>query len=87
MALQVRKKDDHKIYAMKILKKERVLQRKQYEHTLSERRILERIDHPFIVSLRFAFQTEHKLYMVFGALLLLLLLLSLVLATVAVVWS
>ncbi len=55
-----------KIYAMKILKKERVLQRKQYEHTLSERRILESIDHPFIVSLRFAFQTEHKLYMVFG---------------------
>lgn len=51
---------------MKVLKKEKVLQRKQYEHTLSERRILERIDHPFIVSLRFAFQTEHKLYMVFG---------------------
>lgn len=28
--------------------------------------ILENIDHPFIVSLRFAFQTKHKLYMVFG---------------------
>jgi len=50
---------------MKILKKEMVLKRKQYEHTLSERRILENIDHEFIVSLRFAFQTEHKLYMVF----------------------
>lgn len=62
----MRKRDDDKIYAMKVLKKERVLQRKQYEHTVSERRILERIDHPFIVSLRFAFQTEHKLYMVFG---------------------
>jgi serum/glucocorticoid-regulated kinase 2 len=61
----VRKKDDERIYAMKILKKEMVLKRKQYEHTLSERRILENIDHPFIVSLRFAFQTEHKLYMVF----------------------
>jgi hypothetical protein len=45
---------------MKALKKEQVLKRKQYEHTLSERRILENIDHPFIVSLRFAFQTEHK---------------------------
>jgi serine/threonine protein kinase len=64
---QVRKRDDSKIYAMKVLKKEKVLQRKQYDHTMSERRILERIDHPFIVSLRFAFQTEHKLYMVFGA--------------------
>ena len=50
---------------MKILKKEMVIKRKQYEHTLSERRILENIDHPFIVSLRFAFQTEHKLYMIF----------------------
>jgi hypothetical protein len=47
--------------------------------TRSARRILERIDHPFIVSLRFAFQTEHKLYMVFGALLLLVLLLLLLL--------
>ncbi|CAE7924482.1 pkgB, partial [Symbiodinium sp. KB8] len=63
--VQVRKKDDGKIYAMKILKKEMILKRKQYEHTLSERRVLENIDHPFIVSLRFAFQSEHKLYMVF----------------------
>ena len=90
-AAQVRKSEDGRIYAMKILKKEMVLRRKQFEHTLSERRILANIDHPFIVSLRFAFQvcacasppartecdgnpaharapqTEHKLYMVFGA--------------------
>ena len=52
---------------MKILKKEMVIKRKQFEHTLSERRILETLTHPYIVSLRFAFQTEHKLYMVFGA--------------------
>ena len=53
---------------MKILKKEMVVKRKQYDHTLSERRILESINHPFIVSLRYAFQSELKLYMVFGAL-------------------
>lgn len=63
--VMVRKKDNNQIYAMKILKKEMVLRRMQYEHTLSERRILENIDHPYIVSLRFAFQSEHKLYMVF----------------------
>jgi len=63
--VQVRHKTDGGIYAMKILKKEMVLKRKQYEHTLSERRILEGIAHPFIVSLRYAFQTDHKLYMVF----------------------
>lgn len=50
---------------MKVLKKEQVIRRKQYEHTMTERRILEEIDHPFIVSLRYAFQTTQKLYMVF----------------------
>lgn len=65
---QVRKISDGKVYAMKILKKEMVVKRKQYDHTLSERRILESINHPFIVSLRYAFQSELKLYMVFGAL-------------------
>ncbi|KAA0146570.1 hypothetical protein FNF27_07664 [Cafeteria roenbergensis] len=63
--VQVRHRETGRIYAMKILKKEMVLKRKQFEHTLAERRILENIDHSFIVSLRFAFQTEHKLYMVF----------------------
>ena len=36
--VQVRKKDDGKIYAMKVLKKEMILRRKQYEHTVAERR-------------------------------------------------
>jgi serine/threonine protein kinase len=63
--IQVRKKDSGKIYAMKVLKKAQVIRRKQYEHTMTERRILEEIEHPFIVSLHFAFQTTQKLYMVF----------------------
>eukprot|EP01138_Halocafeteria_seosinensis_P008075 gb/GECG01008251.1/.p1 GENE.gb/GECG01008251.1/~~gb/GECG01008251.1/.p1 ORF type:complete len:469 (+),score=79.09 gb/GECG01008251.1/:1-1407(+) len=63
--IQVQKKDSKRIYAMKVLKKDFILKRKQYDHTLSERRILETIRHPFIVSLWYAFQTEHKLYMVF----------------------
>ena len=58
--IMVRHKVDQRIYAMKSLKKEQVLKRKQYEHTVAERRILENLEHPFIVSLRFAFQTEHK---------------------------
>lgn len=62
---QVKKKDTGQIFAMKVLNKERVIARKQYEHTLSERRILEEMDHPFLVSLRYAFQSGTKLYMVF----------------------
>jgi hypothetical protein len=36
------------------------------EHTLTERSILANTSHPFILALRYAFQTEHKLYMVSG---------------------
>lgn len=61
---QVRKRDTGQIYAMKVLKKEQLLKRKQVAHTQTERKVLEEIDHPFIVSLRFAFQTQDKLYMV-----------------------
>jgi serum/glucocorticoid-regulated kinase 2 len=62
--LQVRKKDTGKIYAMKVLKKQHLVARKQVAHTITERNVLEGIDHPFVVSLRFAFQTDEKLYMV-----------------------
>jgi len=52
------------IYAMKVLKKSEVMRRRQVEHTKAERRIMGAIDHPFIVSLRFAFASADKLYMV-----------------------
>ena len=63
--IQVRKKDSGEIFAMKVLKKDHVVRRNQVEHTMTERRILENIKHPFVVSLRYAFQTTQKLYMVF----------------------
>lgn len=64
--LQVRKIDTNKIYAMKILKKNTIVQRRQIAHTKTERRVLAEFvkGHPFIVSLRFAFQTPTKLYLV-----------------------
>lgn len=52
------------IYAMKVLKKAAVFAKNQVEHTKSERRILRDIDHPFVVRLRYAFQSEDKLYLV-----------------------
>jgi serine/threonine protein kinase len=62
--IQVRKRDDGKIYAMKILKKQQLVARKQVQHTQTERKVLAQINHPFVVSLRYAFQTQTKLYMV-----------------------
>jgi len=62
--MQVRKKGETTIYAMKILKKKAIIQRNQLEHTKAERKILEALNHPFLMTLRYAFQTETKLYFV-----------------------
>jgi serine/threonine protein kinase len=51
----VKKKTTGKQYAMKILKKKMIEQRNQVEHTMSERRILEALDHPFVVKMDYAF--------------------------------
>ena len=62
--LLVKKNDDDQIYAMKVLKKKAMIKRNQVTHIKAERRIMELIDHPFIVKLRYAFQSPQKLYMV-----------------------
>lgn len=62
--MQVRKKDTGRIYAMKVLRKDTVIAADAVQHTLSETNVLRRIHHPFIVNLKYSFQTEDKLYMV-----------------------
>eukprot|EP00475_Leptophrys_vorax_P044587 TRINITY_DN899_c0_g1_i1.p1 TRINITY_DN899_c0_g1~~TRINITY_DN899_c0_g1_i1.p1 ORF type:complete len:559 (+),score=156.00 TRINITY_DN899_c0_g1_i1:97-1677(+) len=62
--MMVRKKDNGVIYAMKILKKAMIVARQQVDHTKAERKILETLQHPFLMGLRYAFQTSAKLYLV-----------------------
>lgn len=87
--MMVRKKDNRRIYAMKVLRKANIIKRNQVRgrgvllgavfllwprlsvhgffqvaHTKTERNVLGKIDHPFIVGLNFAFQTKDKLYFV-----------------------
>jgi len=62
--MQVKHKNDDKIYAMKILRKKQILAKNQIEHTKAERKILQALQHPFLMKLRFAFQTDAKLYFV-----------------------
>lgn len=62
--LLVKKKDSGKLYAMKVLKKKFIKESKQVKGTWAERKILEKITHPFVVKLRFAFQTPKKLFLV-----------------------
>jgi len=50
---------------MKVLRKASLTVRaKDAEHTLSERNILSSLAHQFIVKLYYAFQTDHKLYLI-----------------------
>ena len=56
--------DDFREYAMKVLKKQAMKKRNQVNHIKAERKIMELIDFPFIVKLKYAFQNEEKLYMV-----------------------
>ncbi len=60
----VRKKDDGAVYAMKVLRKDAIIKRRQVAHTQAERDILTQLKHPFIVNLNFAFQTRDKLFMI-----------------------
>ncbi|OJJ47547.1 hypothetical protein ASPZODRAFT_63640 [Penicilliopsis zonata CBS 506.65] len=64
---QVKKKDTQRIYAMKVLSKKVIIQKKEIAHTLGERNILVRTamsSSPFIVGLKFSFQTPSDLYLV-----------------------
>lgn len=60
----VREKSSKIIYAMKVLKKEYVIRKNQVEHTKTERNVLGKVNHPFIVGLNMAFQTSDKLFFV-----------------------
>jgi serine/threonine protein kinase len=100
---QVRKKDTGQVYAMKVLKKKKLVDEggtlglffcqqrgcvgsgaarlaqtcvmivivnphcgTEVEHTRTEKNILINNNHPFLVNLKFAFQTEKKIYFVLG---------------------
>lgn len=62
--LQVKKRDTSRIYALKTIRKVHIVNRNEITHTLAERLVLAQVDSPFIVPLKFSFQSEQKLYLV-----------------------
>lgn len=60
--------DHGRLYAMKVLKKATIVQKKKTtEHTKTERQVLEAVrDNPFLVTLHYAFQTDAKLHLILG---------------------
>lgn len=62
--MQVIKKDTKQVYALKTLRKQHIVSRMEVVHTLAERTVLARVTNPFIVPLKFSFQSPEKLYLV-----------------------
>jgi len=63
--LLVKSKENDKMYAMKQIRKDLIIQMQQIEHIKSERELLGTLEFPFIVKMRYAFQTKKKLFFVF----------------------
>ena len=62
--LLVRLKANKKLYAMKILNKNLLKLKGQQAHTMTERNLMVKINSPFIVNIKSAFQDDTKLYIV-----------------------
>ena len=58
----VKNQNNNKLYAMKILDKKFIIKKNQVSHTQTERALLEKLKHPFIVRLNYAFQDSKRLY-------------------------
>lgn len=53
----VRKKDSGQLFALKTVSKDHIIKTQRISHILSERVILSKLTHPFILSLKASFQT------------------------------
>lgn len=53
---QVRKKGTSEIYAMKVMRKDKIMEKNHAEYMKAERDIWTKIEHPFVVQLRYSFQ-------------------------------
>ncbi|XP_052749573.1 RAC serine/threonine-protein kinase [Galleria mellonella] len=55
-----REKGTGKLYAMKILKKNVIIQKDEVAHTITENHVLKKTKHPFLTALRYSFQTADR---------------------------
>lgn len=56
-----REKGTQDLFAIKILKKEVILEKEEVGHTMTENAVLQSTNHPFLTSLKYSFQTKELL--------------------------
>lgn len=62
--IQVRHQPTNKILAMKIVSNKYIVQHNSVAYLQAERDIMTKINHPFLISLKYAFQTKSNVYLV-----------------------
>ena len=53
-----------KYFAMKVLTKAKIMGHNLTRYAMTERNVMSVVDHPFIVKLNYAFQTQEKLFLI-----------------------
>jgi serine/threonine protein kinase len=61
---KVQHKDSKLVLAAKAMKKQFLIQNQQIKYAVSESKIMQTLDHPYLLKLIYAFQTPMHLYMV-----------------------
>lgn len=61
---KVQKKNEDKVFAMKSLSKRTLEVYRQLKYAISECKIMKQLNHPFILTLHYAFQTNKYLYLI-----------------------
>ena len=57
--------EDKQTYAVKVLEKKMILKKNEKTHMMCEKKVLiENLNHPFLIGLRYSFQSRSKLYFV-----------------------
>ncbi|KAG5502974.1 hypothetical protein JKF63_04747 [Porcisia hertigi] len=59
-----RRLSTNKYYAMKVINKQGLLDHKRVQDVFTERNVLTRLNHPYLLRLHWTFQSEHKLFFV-----------------------
>ena len=60
----VRKKDTGRLYAMKIMRKDKLVREQKIKPIINERHIMQKLNHPFIIKLYWSFQSKTELFFV-----------------------
>jgi len=60
----VKKKDTGQVFAMKMLNKRDIKERDEVTHTLAEKSVLSKVEHPFLARLYYSFQSDACLFFI-----------------------